>query len=162
MRRRCAAVNGNFDGERTPCSQVFGYPRCEESGVGEQSDQETGLLGVSVNVEEIFSDKDLPTGVKQPQATFCGHLIQKPAVFFIGEFVAASIWIMKWKVVVAVKAGEVATPGDFDGAADGDSLRYDSLVKAQAPVLIALGFHVPTGYHTTRLRAKPQKRTVMY
>jgi hypothetical protein len=79
-------------------------------------------------------------------------------VFFIGEFVAASIWIMKWKVVVAVHAGEVTASGDFDGAADGDSLRYDSLVKAQAPVLIALGFHVPTGYHTTRLRAKPQKR----
>jgi hypothetical protein len=37
-------------------------------------------------------------------------------------------------------------------------LRYDALVKAQAPVLIALRFHVPTWYHTTRLCAKTARK----
>jgi hypothetical protein len=81
-------------------------------------------------------------------------------VFFMGEFIAAGLLVITWKVVVAVSAGEVATPGDFDGAADGDSLRYDALVKTQAPVLIALGFHARTGYHTTRTSAKTPRKEI--
>ena len=69
-------------------------------------------------------------------------------MFFIGEFIAARILVIKWNVVVAVNTGEVAAPSEFDGAADRDSLRYDALVEAQAPVLIALGFHASTWYHT--------------
>jgi hypothetical protein len=79
-------------------------------------------------------------------------------VLFIGKFIAPRILIIKWKVVVAVNTGEIAAFRDFDGAADGDSLRCHALVKAQAPVLIALGFHAPACYHTTRLCAKTARK----
>jgi len=58
------------------------------------------------------------------------------------------LFITKRKVAVAVNAGKVAAPGDFDGAPDGDSLGYDPLVQFQAPVLITLGFHASIWYHT--------------
>jgi hypothetical protein len=147
MRRRCAAVKRNLYGERIPRGQIFRYRRGDEGRVGEKSDQETFLFGISVNVQEILSDKDLPSGVKQPQASFCGHLVKKPAVFFISEFGAAGLLIAKRKVVVAVNTREVAAPGDLNRAIDRNPLCDNAVVNAKAPVLITLGFHGSTWYH---------------
>jgi hypothetical protein len=154
MRRRGAAIEGDFYRERAPRGQIFRHRRRDEGRVGEKSDQETCLLGISVNVQEILPDKDLPSGVKQPQASFCGHLVKKAAVFFISEFGAAGLLIAKRKVVVAVNTGEVAAPGDLNGAIDRNPLCDNAVVNAKAPVLVALGFHVPPCYHTTESPVK--------
>ena len=65
-------------------------------------------------------------------------------MFSEGELAPAGLLIAERKVRVAVNAGEIASSGDLNRPADGDSLRYDLLVNAEAPVLIALSFHGPT------------------
>jgi hypothetical protein len=148
MRRRCAAIEGDFYGERIPRGQIFRYRRRDEGRVGEKSDQETCLLSMRVNVQEILSDKDLSSGVKQPQASFCGQLVKDSAMFAKSEFGAAGLLIAKWKIIVAVNTGEVAALGDLHGAIDGNPFRYNAIMNAQAPVLITLSFHGSTWYHT--------------
>jgi hypothetical protein len=80
-------------------------------------------------------------------------------MFGISEFGPVGLFIADRQVVVAVDTGEVATPGDLNGAIDGDPFRYNAIVNAKAPVLITLGFHASTWYHTTRLRAKIARKT---
>ncbi len=91
---------------------------------------------------------------EQPQASLCRHFVENAAVFFISEFFQAGFLITKSKVVETVNTCEIAAPGDLNGAIDGDPLRYNAVVKAKAPVLIALGFHTSSWYHTTRPPAK--------
>ena len=77
----------------------------------------------------------------------CGHLVKKAAMFAKSEFGPVGLLIIKREVAVTVNTGEVAAPGDLHGAIDGDPFRYNAIVNAEAPVLIALGFHVPPCYH---------------
>jgi hypothetical protein len=63
-------------------------------------------------------------------------------MFAKSEFGPLGFLITKRKVTVAVNTGEIAAPGDFDGSTDWDSSRYNALVQFEAPVLIALSFHV--------------------
>src|SRR6266478_7005600 len=95
-----AAIQGDFNREGRPLQKVVGDSFCDQSSIGEQSDQETLLLRVGVNLKEICACENLPACVEKPQATQVRQIIQQPKVLVLAQFPAASLLVGHRQVVV--------------------------------------------------------------
>src|SRR5215831_15380620 len=86
-----SAVERDLDGERPPFQQVISDPGGDKRTVGKQGDEEALLLGIGINVKEIFPGEDLSPGVENPQATCLRHLVQEVAMLVVAQLAASGL-----------------------------------------------------------------------
>ena len=117
-----ATVEGDLNDEGTPLHQVIGDLGRDERAVGKQGDEEALLLGVSVNVEEIFAREDLSPREEKPQAACLRHFVEDAAMLVVGQLPAFRLQVAHGEVVVTVDALQGAAASDLDGGIGGDAL----------------------------------------
>src|SRR5215469_18094494 len=101
-------IERDLDRERTPFHQAISDPGRDKRTVGEQSDEEALLLGIGINVKEIFPGEDLSPCVENPQATYIRNLVQEVAMLVVAQLTASGLYITHRKIVIAVGALEGA------------------------------------------------------
>ena len=113
----------------------------DQGPVGEQADEQPLLLGIGVNIQEVFPGKNFSSGVQEPQTPRLCDLIQETTVLLIGQLATAGFLVSHGQVVVAVGAFQRAASGHLDRSIHRDPVFEEPLVKLQAELGIVLVFH---------------------
>jgi hypothetical protein len=131
------AIQSDFDGERGPLLEEIGQLRDDERTIGEERDQQAFLLGVRVNLAEIFPDENFPAGKEEPETSCARDLVKDAAVFFVRQFRAQGTAVMKREPVVTVGAGKITPPRQVYRSLDGQPSVAKASIEVQRKIGIA-------------------------
>jgi len=112
-----SAEDRDIDVEGRVAGQEVGGLPVDQGGVGEDHDQETLAERPQVDIAEILPQERFPAGEGQKEAALRPELVEEVEQFLPGQLFFRGGGA--GEADVAVGAGEVATPGQFDRTVEG-------------------------------------------
>jgi len=137
-----APVKSDLDRERPPFGQMIGDVGREKRAVGEERDDQSLLLGVRINLQEIRPRESLSPRIQKPQTAGLGDLVQDSAVFVESELPRPRLRIVHREIVIAMHTAQRTTAGQLDGPTCGNSPAGALLMKSPTEIAVREVVHL--------------------